>query len=104
MDNDLISRSEAEKLGATCLARRNENGQLEAIISLDNAPTVEYPFYQEAYQSGYEEGKKIARPQGKWVIEHDWVHCFPCGHEQNYPSNFCPNCGAEMRKGDNNDT
>lgn len=70
---------------------------------IDNAPTIEYPFYQEAYQSGYEEGKKIARPQGKWVIEHDWVHCFPCGHEQNYPSNFCPNCGAEMRKGDNND-
>ena len=40
------------------------------------------------------------RPHGKWIIEHDWVHCFPCGHEQNYPSNFCPNCGADMRKGD----
>ena len=39
--DNLISRSEAEKLGATCLAKRNENGQLEAIISLDNAPTVE---------------------------------------------------------------
>lgn len=66
---------------------------------IDNAPTVEYSFYQEAYQTGYEEGKN-ERPQGKWVIEHDWVHCFPCGHEQNYPSNFCPNCGAEMQKGD----
>ena len=31
---------------------------------IDNAPTVEYPFYQEAYQTGYEEGKN-ARPQGK---------------------------------------
>ena len=41
MKSDFISRSEAEKLGATCLARRNENGQLEAIISLDNAPTVD---------------------------------------------------------------
>ena len=40
MNNDLISRSEAEKLGAMCLARRNENGQLKAIINLDNAPTV----------------------------------------------------------------
>ena len=40
---DLISRSEAKKLGATCLARRNENGQLETIISLDNAPTIEFP-------------------------------------------------------------
>ena len=59
---------------------------------IDNAPTVEYPFYQEAYQSGYEEGKndrqqgdifsmKIVagkcpieaggdcplRPQGEWI-------------------------------------
>ena len=23
---------------------------------IDNAPTVEYPFYAEAYQTGYEEG------------------------------------------------
>ena len=23
---------------------------------IDNAPTIEYPFYQEAYQTGYEEG------------------------------------------------
>lgn len=68
MNNDLISRSEAEKLGATCLARRNENGQLEAIISLDNAPTVEYPFYQEAYQTGYEKGKN-ERPQGETNAE-----------------------------------
>lgn len=29
---------------------------------IDNAPTVEYPFYQEAYQTGYEEGKN-ERPQ-----------------------------------------
>lgn len=29
---------------------------------IDNTPTVEYPFYQEAYQTGYEEGKN-ARPQ-----------------------------------------
>lgn len=33
---------------------------------INNAPTVEYPFYQEAYQTGYEEGKN-ERPQGKWI-------------------------------------
>lgn len=33
----------------------------ENIIALiDNAPTVEYPFYSEAYQTGYEEAKKEA--------------------------------------------
>lgn len=39
-EGDLISRNYVEKLGATCLARRNENGQLETIISLDNVQTV----------------------------------------------------------------
>mgnify|MGYP003556780478 FL=1 len=33
---------------------------------IDSAPTVEYPFYQEAYQSGYEEGKND-RLQGEWI-------------------------------------
>lgn len=100
MNNDLISISEAKKLGATCLARRNENGQLEAIISLDNAETVEYTF-EEAFQKTVCENRLYcpARPQGKWIIEHDWVHCSSCGHEQNYPSNFCPNCGAQMKGG-----
>lgn len=30
---------------------------IEGVLMLiDNAPAVEYPFYQEAYQTGYEEG------------------------------------------------
>lgn len=45
MNNDLISISEVKSMGATCLARRNENGQLEAVISLDNAPTVTPEYY-----------------------------------------------------------
>lgn len=63
---DLISRSEAEKLGATCLAKRNENGQLEAIISLDNAPTVdciEFNRAKKLIKQAYQKGKDI-RPQG----------------------------------------
>lgn len=73
MIDDLISRSEAKKLGATCLARRNENGQLEAIISLDNAPTVEPEKAKEselikAYTKGFDTGVetvKNERQQGK---------------------------------------
>lgn len=66
MNNDLISISEAKKLGANCLARRNENGQLEAIISLDNAETVEYTF-EEAFQKTVCENRLYcpARPQGE---------------------------------------
>lgn len=42
---------------------------------IDNAPTVEYPFYQEAYQTGYEEGKN-ERPQGEFVeMLKDRIEC-----------------------------
>ena len=47
MNNGLISKNEVKKLGATCLARRNEDGQLEAIISLDLAPSVSLPITTE---------------------------------------------------------
>ena len=67
------------------------------LYQIDNAPTVEYPFYQEAYQTGYEEGKNekptinckdcdgyeagysaglkdAERPQGEWVRKEDIIH------------------------------
>ena len=63
MNNDLISREALKKK----LQARHDNGEEDfdkgynigietAIDLIDNAPTVEYPFYQEAYQTGYEEG------------------------------------------------
>ncbi len=50
------------------------------------------------------------RPQGEWIGNHfDEHHCFLCGHYALYEeepdgyyevqSNFCPNCGADMRGG-----
>jgi hypothetical protein len=77
---------------------------------IDNAPTVDYPFYQEAYQTGYEEGKN-ERPQGEWARHDEWVggeyvggfyhvNC-PCedGYYSKWETNFCPNCGLPMKKG-----
>lgn len=69
---------------------------------IDNAPTVEYPFYAEAYQTGYEEGKND-RPQGEWIIVKDEkygdnVKCPFCGKElAGTDLNFCVKCGADMR-------
>lgn len=65
---DLISREALkkaikEKLGIYLDGTFN-NRLLFGII--DNAPTVEYPFYQEAYQTGYEEGKN-EKSQGEFV-------------------------------------
>lgn len=81
---------------------------------IDNAPTVEYPFYQEAYQTGYEEGKN-ERPQGEWENDSDNLPiCNKCGEialqrifvkmphliqdVRMVRSNYCPNCGAKMQK------
>lgn len=86
-----------------------------AIDEIDNAPTVEANSIIDGLNNEIDDLSenlawyinernrllKERRPHGKWIIEHDWVHCFPCGHEQNYPSNFCPNCGADMRGNDN---
>ena len=84
----------------------SSKGLNDAIDVIDNIPTVEYPFYQEAYQTGYEEGKN-ERPQGEWKSTkyYTW-ECSQCGKSptigmgyiQNHTElfNFCPNCGARM--------
>lgn len=67
---------------------------------IGNAPTVEYPFYKEAYQTGYEEGKN-ERPQGEWVFTDDdygFWHCNQCKTVGSPHNNFCQNCGASMNK------
>lgn len=54
-DNELISRGDLkEAISDIELSLTNKRTILDII---DNAPTVAYPFYQEAYQTGYEEGK-----------------------------------------------
>lgn len=82
-----------------------------AKVITDNAPTIEprieYGTDGQPYRLFMSGGQVVPdmlqgwryeeRPHGEWVIEHDWVHCSSCGHEQNYPSNFCSKCGAEMR-------
>lgn len=81
--------------------------------AIDNAPTVDkgYAFgYADGHGEGYELGKN-SRPQGEWVwVQYDanpnignWhcseCHCIPHGKKEYQRTNFCPNCGADMRKG-----
>lgn len=71
MNNDLISRSELKEAIKQLDWHYSEYNEVvfnsdEIFNAIDNAPTVEYPFYQEAYQTGYEEGKN-ERPQGEWI-------------------------------------
>jgi len=113
MNNDLISREALKK----AIKDNGYSHYFEILDIIDNAPTVEpeikkvpianITFDEEKLKELTDEiveriknGEIVLqdeRPHGKWNIEHDWVHCSSCGHEQNYPSNFCSKCGADMR-------
>ena len=75
---------------------------------IENAPTVEYPFYAEAYQTGYEEGQN-ERPHAHWIIYPEMNedrYCSKCDMDfenDGLTFNFCPHCGAQMDGGDEND-
>ena len=65
---------------------------------------------QDAYDMGYEIGKREAVKHGRWIAERDrmgnYSHCSECGCRcQGYAPNYkyCPNCGAKMDKEVNHD-
>lgn len=104
MNNDLISREalkkEFEKVYPLSVNEMGGVVNKRIYDIIDNAPTVEYPFYQEAYQTGYEEGKND-RPQGEWIADPlgNYV-CNKCSWVVGkFERNFCPNCGVKMKGG-----
>ena len=66
---------------------------------------------EEAYQKGYENGKKM-KITGKWnKFQHQqgptYIRCSICDEfykKDNREYNFCPNCGADMRGDENEST
>ena len=44
------------------------------------------------------------RPHGEWEkkpeICYDYFYCSECGYAYKHAFNFCPNCGAKMKGGD----
>lgn len=111
MNNDLISRSELKE---KFIERLDEGFFVysEIMSIIDNAPTVEYTF-EEAFQKTVCDNKLYcpSRQKGEWKetgyetgalgITYRQTQCSNCGWEHALPMwlNFCPNCGAEMRKG-----
>ena len=85
----------------------------DIIAEIDNAPAVdingnEYFPYRSAYFNGVEDGRATARPQGEWLHHEEYTNNRPfyitecpfCKLRVHEETNFCPNCGADMRKGD----
>ena len=74
---------------------------------IDNAQAVPLPNEQIAWEQGYEIGLaqgKQDRPKGVWTTdEKGYFYCERCGrypHDQYATTDFCPKCGADMRKGE----
>lgn len=114
MNNDLISRKALKEE----LKQYFTDGVLDGVSArlafnqilhdIDNTPTVEPEVYMTGkdynlYLEGYKQGRKdFGRPQGKWVEKQitpascTYV-CSKCGTEEVILSNFCRDCGADMR-------
>ena len=74
-----------------------------AAAIIDNALTVNYPFYQEAYQTGFEEGKN-ERLKGEWIQKQETpasvsYYCSNCKMSDLPVLPYCPWCGAKMKGG-----
>lgn len=56
----------------------------EGVLALiDNAPTVET--------------EQKERPQGEWKLDSIGAYCSECKTHPDYTTNYCGNCGAQMK-------
>lgn len=76
---------------------------------IDNTQPVEADvILQQGIRNGLEHLSVVIRPQGEWKYSDDTYEtlaCSVCGFDTaDYTRhNFCPNCGAEMKGGAEND-
>ena len=82
--NNLISRQTLKDLGAECIAKRDENGNLIPLGSIDNLPSVS------------------TKKTGRWKYQkfEGW-ECMNCGYIVPLylaPFEYCPKCGAKMEE------
>ena len=82
----------------------------ESVKSELNPTVTCWHDFDRGYEKGYEKAKKeLERPQGEWKVNNYGEHICPiCGHYALYDecqdndyyeaqSNFCPECGADLR-------
>lgn len=79
--------------------------EAEIVSLIGNAPTVEAvpkDFHDKTCEAmakrHTEEIQKLMPKRGKWIDFKNGWKCSACGKWNNETTNFCPNCGADMRK------
>lgn len=105
---DLISREALKEA-----FHKDIMGGLNWKSIIDNASTIPLPILNEqiSWEQGFEAGLaqgKHDRPQGEWIAIEPYTHktfCPFCKEDTRFEvgkyDNFCPNCGADLRGGDN---
>lgn len=83
-----------------CLECANEHEQLAGWLE-DYKRLLGEKSYAMGYQDGVEDGLNDIRPKGKWVNQfiggNECVMCSECKLHFDIGTNYCPNCGADMR-------
>lgn len=110
MNNDLISREALKQALSEPLYRSTIKDFGEVIEythimnTIDNAPTVEviptelHEKIMDMTTGELLECQSHLRPQGEWIVEKDvYCRCPFCNFKDVKYSNYCPDCGADMR-------
>jgi hypothetical protein len=79
-----------------------DGDELLTAFPIDDEPTVTKSCVRMTIQ--YMPTIEPMRKRGKWIdksggIEDAWNYCSVCGEQAIDLYDFCPNCGADMRKG-----
>lgn len=121
LNDDAISRQALKDLGAECIAKRDENGNLIPLGSIDSLPSVSTEktetvteFADRCRECGERYSKLLKEKTGRWEwVQYDYNpkignwHCSECRSvviecvDKNEKSGiplykYCPQCGAKM--------
>ena len=110
MKNDLISRQEAIDVEGLDEQIRCEmcRNPMHTNRGCDGNCKYDEKLYERIMQILGERIKPSPsvepRKKGKWLLidagYYDYVKCSQCGETLVWGKNFCPNCGADMREGE----